>query len=780
MAVRSRRFGVAAWLWLGLLLLAAAVRFYALDRSSLWNDEGTTWALVQRSFDRIAQEAAADIHPPLSYWLLKVWSVPFGTSAWALRAFSALCGVALVAVTGAIARQVTPAGAARRWLPLLAGLLAALNPFLIYYSQEARMYMLLALEAATLLLLLLRLLRGQGTGGSGRDQEGSTAVAIPPAPSRSLLLLYALAAAAGLWTHYLFPVVLAALALGYLFEWLRDDTRSWRALGGFAAANVAALLLFAPWLPTALRQVTTWPQGGERVGLLEGLRRPLHTLLFGLLRPVPDPAWPAYAAAGLLPLLGLIALRRARGVWPLALLLVAPVALMAALGLFSDAFLKFLLVAAAPWCVLAAAAPEIAHRPRMTAALRGLLAAGAALLALLTLPGYYTNPAARDNYQGVARFLAAAADPARDLLVLSAPGQADVWGYYAQALGLQIPTLPLPAARPPDDAATEAALAQATAGKRTVYALLWATAQADPQGTVERWLDTHLFQGLETWQGNVRFVAYHQAADMACEGAGAAYGPLRLVEQCRSAPSRPVAAGAPLLLSLRWQADAPPGRDLAMSVQVLDGRGQVVAQQDGPPAGGAQPTSAWQAGAEVEDRRAVLIPVGTPPGHYALALVLYDPATGERLASAAGDVLPLGAVEIAAPAVSLPPDLLPVQQRTNSMLGPVRLLGYDQHKKGFAHAPETPLAPGDLLHLTLYWQAPDPRPPDWPADLTVTLTLGDASLTAPLTGGIYPTGAWAPGALVRGEFDLPYDGTARRATVTVDGDTLRLAPLPAR
>ena len=56
----------------GVLLLALALRFYRLDGSSLWSDEGNTWALVQRSWGQIARDAAVDIHPPGYYWLLKL------------------------------------------------------------------------------------------------------------------------------------------------------------------------------------------------------------------------------------------------------------------------------------------------------------------------------------------------------------------------------------------------------------------------------------------------------------------------------------------------------------------------------------------------------------------------------------------------------------------------------------------------------------------------------------------------------------------------------------
>ena len=90
---------------LGILLVAAALRFYALEGSSLWSDEGNTWVLVQRSFTTIARDAAADIHPPGYYWLLKIWATLFGNSAAALRAFSALAGVLLVGVVYAIGRR---------------------------------------------------------------------------------------------------------------------------------------------------------------------------------------------------------------------------------------------------------------------------------------------------------------------------------------------------------------------------------------------------------------------------------------------------------------------------------------------------------------------------------------------------------------------------------------------------------------------------------------------------------------------------------------------------
>jgi len=137
------------------LLLAAFLRFYQLDGTSLWNDEGNSWAMLARSYGDIAAAAAADIHPPGYYWLLKTWSLLFGVSAWAMRSLSAVLGVLLVVLVLAIGRQVARTRPGWSSFAVLAALLAALNPFQIYYSQEARMYMLLAVEAAGLFWALL-------------------------------------------------------------------------------------------------------------------------------------------------------------------------------------------------------------------------------------------------------------------------------------------------------------------------------------------------------------------------------------------------------------------------------------------------------------------------------------------------------------------------------------------------------------------------------------------------------------------------------------------------
>jgi len=182
------------WMTAGLLvlflLLAFALRFYGLDAQSLWNDEGTSVALAQRDLVTITQDAAHDIHPPLYYWLLSGWVRLFGSSETAVRALSACLGVVLVALTYALGRSLVG-----RRVGLVATFLVAINPFQVYYAQEARMYMLLAtLTAAAMLALILFL-------------ERCSWLALG-----ALVLLEA----AGLYTHYSVAVVILALNLAFV------------------------------------------------------------------------------------------------------------------------------------------------------------------------------------------------------------------------------------------------------------------------------------------------------------------------------------------------------------------------------------------------------------------------------------------------------------------------------------------------------------------------------------------------------------------------------------
>jgi hypothetical protein len=107
------------------------------------------------------------------------------------------------------------------------------------------------------------------------------------------------------------------------------------------------------------------------------------------------------------------------------------------------------------------------------------------------------------------------------------------------------------------------------------------------------------------------------------------------------APPEPV-AGEPLRVDLRWRALSPPDGDFAISVQVLDDAGRLVAQHDGPPAGGNYPTGYWEEGEVVLDSHALELPREIGPGTYSLLVVVYDSATRARLPVVTASELPGG------------------------------------------------------------------------------------------------------------------------------------------
>jgi mannosyltransferase len=135
-----------------LTAVAGAARFVGLGRQSFWVDEAVTHRLVEKSFpSMLGAVVHGESTPPLYYMLAWCWSKVFGSGELALRSLSALVGTVTVLVAFAVAKELV----CRRTGFMVAGL-AAVSPLLVWYSQEARAYALLALLSALSLLLFTR------------------------------------------------------------------------------------------------------------------------------------------------------------------------------------------------------------------------------------------------------------------------------------------------------------------------------------------------------------------------------------------------------------------------------------------------------------------------------------------------------------------------------------------------------------------------------------------------------------------------------------------------
>ncbi|HEV7482323.1 MAG TPA: glycosyltransferase family 39 protein [Solirubrobacterales bacterium] len=214
----SRRRDVL-WILAGLTALGVAVRFASLGLQSYHHDEViTAMRVIPGSFgDMLHRVKTSESNPPLYYVLAWGWAKAFGTGEFGLRSLSALFGAATVPVGYLIGRQL----ASRRAGLVLAGLIAV-NPMLIWYSQEARSYAPLVFFCAVSLFFFARALDTR----AGRD-----------------LAFWALASALALCSHY-FAVFAVGIEAVWLLVALRGRLRLvLPALAAVAASGLALLPL---------------------------------------------------------------------------------------------------------------------------------------------------------------------------------------------------------------------------------------------------------------------------------------------------------------------------------------------------------------------------------------------------------------------------------------------------------------------------------------------------------------------------------------------------------
>jgi mannosyltransferase len=208
---RSRAF----WIVSGLTLLAAALRFATIGAQSYHHDEIVTASRVLRAgfWDAMDTVGYSESAPPLYYALAWLWTQVTGTGEVGLRSVSAVAGIATVPVAFLLGAELRG-----RRAGLIAAALVAVNPMLLWYSQEARAYALFVLLTAISLLYFVRVLdRGQR-----RDS-----------------LAWGIASALAFGTHYFAAFPIAAEAIWLLRKRGRESGGAFPGLWVVAAAALA-------------------------------------------------------------------------------------------------------------------------------------------------------------------------------------------------------------------------------------------------------------------------------------------------------------------------------------------------------------------------------------------------------------------------------------------------------------------------------------------------------------------------------------------------------------
>ncbi len=781
----------------GVLLIAVALGFglrvLGLNAQPLWWDEGYSVWFATHPLGSLVALTADDIHPPLYYILLRGWSLLLGTAPPALRLLSVIFGTLAIPMAFAIGRHLFS-----RRTGVLAAFLLAINPLAIFYSQEVRMYGLVALLSAGSLLAAWRALDARIAS---------------PRPAWQRVIPYILLATAALYTQYyavFLPIGLTAYA-GWRWLQARRKGAAYRPVAAaWLGAQAAVALFYLPWVLYAVPRLVPYVsqkviQDADRpLGLPGYFGRHLSAFLAGHLEGPLSPYWPLPLllliplAAGLLWAGGLWASRREAGsrstpsagpapgpkrsagpdvpgrqsavVMLLSVLLVALV-LGWLIGLrypfFPDRGERLLLLALPAFLVLAAASLEgLLARARVagyaTAALAGAVCA-ASLVAFYTVPRY-----ADDDYRPLLARIVEQGLPGDTLLAVY-PWQVGYWRAYGDEHGAEAILLPEAAWGPPAVSAVDTALAR---GRVWFPAHLALGALLETR--VEDHLRTRAVTFVNEWHGpHTRLSAWAAASaeppiDLAparfwLPGSGA--GSVELAGVAARLDPVP-AANAVLAVALRWRADAPPPA-LGVTVRLSDAIGQHWAQRDyeplgslGLPAGGEDasctdcpdlPVAGEEAARPwlAEDHLGILIPAGTPPGRYRVELLVRPKGSERPLNAVSASGESLGASVRLFDITVVPADRLlgaerlPIAcRRTVEMGDGLRFLGYS--------ADRTPATPGDERKMSLFWQAQVRPSAEYVAFVQLLDRQGRvvAGWEAP-PGASYHTREWAPGTLIR-------------------------------
>lgn len=631
-----------------ILLLASGVRFHRLGAQSLWYDEGVAYAHSLRTLPELIPLLQNNVHVPAYFTLLGWWQDLTGSSEFALRLLSALFSILSVAWAYALgARLFHPCAG------LAAAALVALNSFSIYYAQETRMYAMLSALGSASMWLFVGLLRRRSPYTSVREGWSQPV---------GLGLVNAL----GMYTHVAFALVmltqaaLAAFAFRAALLGSGSTARSRRLLWPrwirLLLPFVITFMLFLPWLPVAVSQLSAQPNLSQPLPLDELLRQILGFFAVGntfdlSMENLSFVAW-LFLLVGLFP-----AAARRGALWNIALpvaWIVISAAVYLHLGL-TDRYLRFLLpaqLAFALWLgrgfwILWALPTSERWRPlRVMPKLTAALGIAVYLLALLGgLDALYHHPdLQRDDVRGLTARIESELRQG-DAVLVSAAGFGEVLDYYYRG---EAPVYGLPTSADTRDTASR--VHQITQGHGRIFAIFYGSEEQDPERAVEINLNAHSYQASQEWVGDIRFARYIVPADDSFDDEiytpDLAFGDdIRLHWYWTGGWS--VEQGDHLLVGIFWLADGRPETRYKVFLQLLDAESRLVAQRDSEPAGGTSPTTTWEAGYNYYDNHALLIPEELPAGDYTLIVGLYDindPAA--RLPVGDNTYFELGAVEV--------------------------------------------------------------------------------------------------------------------------------------
>lgn len=743
---------------LGILALAFFARVYRLADMNIWWDEGWTVWMARHDWAWIALRTASDEHPPLHYWLMNLWQGVFGPEVVTGRFFSLAFGVLGVALAYRIGKVM---GGARAGL--LAALFLALARFQIWWSQDIKNYTLSAFFAWASVWFTFQIVERSNVETS----------------RRSALLLYGgyvLCAALGLFSHYLAALILLAsnvfVGMVLLAQW-RAGKKSLPLLGKWLVAQLAVLVLLAPWFYLYLQNGATWSAAPAfDFGLF--LRLAATVLTLGVTTYIENYTWIVLGLIAVASLsVGWLILGRktnderrmnhkpssaalyhpslARGTLYMLLIVLLPPALIYLLSLTPAAIFApkiqaryLMMLAPALMLLLAFGVLYAARYSRFAAAALAVFVVGAQLF---SLTGYFRERVLRDEYTTVAQVINNfGADD--DVVVLNTDQEYPTFLYY---LRRPLAWVGVPNGAPVNESAAQRAAADALQHRGVWVVTIPDALQQDPQRLVEKKIAEHLLKQYEQTFGDKRLTLYADSIRNVKDAAPRNFAPLvarsavlddRLKLVGIDLPVRQALPGDVVRVVTYWQAQDLTTLNFAL--QKPDG--EIVASASVPVSIGAHERA--QADLQI------------PPDAGATELRITARA---RLGT-----LPVGSLEISPRETIQTTGETAVQPRSERFGEQIRLVG--------AGSPGTPLRAGDTVPVTLVWQTDAPLATSYTVFVHLLGEQYNPSQDNFLWGqvdrvpvqGRLPTNAWTPQENITDAYQVKLDDRAPAGTYQIE------------
>lgn len=371
-------------------LFSVIISAFSLYGQSIRLDESQSIWVATKSVREVIVVMSQDVHPPLYNLLLHFWLQLFGTDVVFARTLSFIFFLLTLFTTYKMARE-----ASNETVGFVTVTLFALSPFVLWFSNETRMYTLFTLATTLNSIFFLRIIRSEGNGSK---------------------LPYLLTAIFGLYTHYFFFFVLFTQ---FIFLILKFRLLIPKYLWLMFLAGIA----FLPWVLFVVKNgLAASSQPVIPAPTAFNIFQTFASFLFGFQNPVIQgiliSMWPLIMIFVLLVFTNRPRVNHAREIDYFLLLTFLPVVLIFLISLIRPIFLSRYLIFILPGLAfLLAWALESFPAGLSRIFTVGLLVV---MTGLLLVQNFSVNTPVKEDYKGVSAYLEETAHPS-DIIAVSAP-----------------------------------------------------------------------------------------------------------------------------------------------------------------------------------------------------------------------------------------------------------------------------------------------------------------------------------------------------------------------